>query len=65
MNLYNYIYNIPAREKALQGLSLKIIANRMTQNKTEEEKAHILYNKIINMTDEEYLKYKEKYNNAH
>ena len=60
MNLYDYIYNIPAREKALQGLSLKIIANRMDQNKAEEEKARILYNKIINMTNEEYLKYKKE-----
>lgn len=60
MNLYDYIYNIPAREKALQGLSLKIIANRTDQNKAEEEKACILYNKIINMTNEEYLKYKKE-----
>ena len=46
--LYNKIYNLPDREKALQGLALKIIVNRMIGNRVEENKAYLEYKKEKN-----------------
>ena len=60
--LYNKIYNLPDREKALQGLALKIMINRMTRNRVEEDKAQTLYDKILYMTNETYLEYKKEKN---
>lgn len=60
--LYNKIYNLPDREKALQGLALKIIVNRMIGNRVEENKAQTLYNRILCMENKAYLEYKKEKN---
>lgn len=54
---------VPERERAMSGLSLKIISARMNNDKILEKKAVDKFNKIKQMSDEEYIQYKTNLKN--
>lgn len=61
MDYIEYICKtVPARERAIEGLCLKLIFSRMDNDKILEEKIKIKLNKIRQMTDEEYDNMKDK-----